>query len=204
LHHISAPTSIEALAVAASLLSVWLTIHRRISCWPVGLVGGAAYFARFVRDRLYADAALQVIYFAQGVYGWYSWHDDERQAAPPIRTLSTRWLLTFMVGLAAVAWGTGSLLARYTDAVAPHWDAAASATSLTANQLLTRRCIENWVLWIAVDVVYVGLFLWKGLYLSAALYGLFFIMAAAGLRRWVHEQRAQLTLPDLAPEAAAV
>lgn len=204
MHHISAATSIEALAVAASLLSVWLTIHRRISCWPVGLVGVAAYFALFVRERLYADAALQVIYFAQGVYGWYSWHDDECQAAPPIRTLSTRWRLTFMVGLAAVAWGTGSLLARYTDAVAPHWDAAASATSLTANQLLTRRCIENWVLWIAVDVVYVGLFLWKGLYLSAALYGLFFIMAAAGLRRWVHEQRAQLTLPDLAPEAAAV
>jgi nicotinamide mononucleotide transporter len=200
----SAAASLEALAVTASLFSVWLTIHRRISCWPVGLVGVAAYFGLFVRERLYADAALQIIYFAQGVYGWYSWHHDELQSAPPIRTLSMRWRLTFMVGLATVAWGTGSLLARYTDAAAPHWDAAASATSLAANQLLTRRYIENWVLWVAVDVVYVGLFSWKGLYLSAALYVLFLVMAAAGLRRWMHERRTQVATYELAPAAEAV
>lgn len=188
--------------MAASLLSVWLTIKRRIACWPVGLVGVAAYFGLFLRERLYADGALQIIYFAQGVYGWYSWHRDERQSAPPIRTLSTQWRLAFAAVLAAVAWGTGSLMARHTDASAPHWDATASATSLAANQLLTRRYIENWLLWIAVDVVYVGLFSWKGLYLSAALYALFLAMAGAGLRRWLQERRAQAVMHELVHEVA--
>lgn len=200
----STASPLEALAVIASLLSVWLTIHRRISCWPVGLVAVAAYFGLFARERLYADAALQVIYFAQGVYGWHAWHRDERRAAPPIRTFSIRWRLILMAVLAAVAWGTGALLAQRTDAAAPHWDAAASATSLAANQLLTRRYLENWVLWIAVDVVYVGLFSWKGLYLSAGLYVLFLVMAAAGLRRWMQERRMQVAMHELAPEAAAV
>jgi nicotinamide mononucleotide transporter len=110
--------------------------------------------------------------------------------------------LAFAAVLAAVAWGTGSLIARHTDASAPHWDAAASATSLAANQLLTRRYIENWLLWIAVDVVYVGLFSWKGLYLSAALYALFLAMAGAGLRRWLQERRAQAVMHELVHEVA--
>ena len=199
----STASPLEALAVMASLLSVWLTIHRRISCWPVGLVGVAAYFGLFVRERLYADAALQIIDFAQGVYGWHAWHCDERQSAPPIRALSMRWRLTLAVVLGVVALGTGSLLARHTDAAAPHWDAAASTTSLAANQLLTRRYIENWVLWIAVDVCTWGSF-WKGLYMSASLYALFLVMAAAGLRRWVHERRTQVATCELAPAAEAV
>jgi nicotinamide mononucleotide transporter len=197
----SAVSPLETLAVVASLLSVWLTVRRRIACWPVGLVGVAAYFALFVRERLYADAALQLIYFAQGVYGWHSWHRDELRSAPPIRTLSMRWRLVFTVGLAAVAWGTGTLLARGTNAAAPHWDAAASATSLAANQLLTRRYIENWVLWIAVDVVYVGLFYWKGLYMSAALYAIFLALAGAGLRRWLLERHARVATYEFASEA---
>jgi nicotinamide mononucleotide transporter len=201
---VTAVSPLEALAVLASLLSVWLTIQRRISCWPVGLVGVTTYCALFVRERLYADAALQLVYFAQGVYGWYSWHRDERRSEPRIRTLPARWRLIFAIALAATAWGTGAFLARRTDAVAPHWDAAASATSLAANQLLTRRYIENWVLWIAVDVVYVGLFSWKGLYMSAALYVLFLGMAVAGLRRWVRERRARDESRELLPEAAAV
>lgn len=196
----STVSPLEAVAVLASLVSVWLTVRRHISCWPVGLLGVAAYFGLFVRERLYADAGLQVVYFAQGVYGWYAWHRDDRRAEPPVRTLSMRWRLVVAAGLTAVAWGTGGVLAHHTNAVAPHWDAAASTTSLTANQLLTRRYLENWVLWIAVDIVYVGLFLWKGLYMSAGLYVLFLVMAGAGLQRWLRELRAQVDMQ--APEAA--
>jgi len=200
---VSAVRSIEAVAVLASLSSVWLTIRRHISCWPVGLVGVAAYFGLFVRERLYADAVLQVVYFAQGVYGWYAWRRDERRAEPPIRTLSMRWRLLLAAGLAAVAWGTGGVLAHHSDAVAPYWDAAASTTSLAANQLLTRRYLENWALWIAVDIVYVGLFFWKGLYMSAGLYVLFLVMAGMGLGRWLRELRAQVVMrvPAAAPAA---
>src|SRR5215211_4690983 len=112
---------LEFLAVVASLLAVWLTVRRRIACWPVGLVGVAAYLALFVRERLYADAALQVVYFAQGVYGWAAWRRDERRAEPPVRVLPAAWRAALAVALGAVAWGTGAGLARHTDAAAPHW-----------------------------------------------------------------------------------
>ncbi|HKG95928.1 MAG TPA: nicotinamide riboside transporter PnuC, partial [Gemmatimonadaceae bacterium] len=124
-----------------------------------------------------------------GVYGWAAWLRDERRAEPPVRAIPAAWRATLAGALVAVAWAVGALLARHTDAAAPHWDAAASATSLAANQLLTRRYVESWVLWIAADVIYVGLFAWKGLPVSAALYALFLGMAAAGLRAWARERR---------------
>ena len=178
---------IEVLAVVATLASVWLSVRRNILTWPTGIIGVSAYFVVFLRERLYADMALQVLFFVQCSYGWWAWHRSEQRAEPPIRTLSARGRVAVAVGVAAVAWIAGTLLGRYTNASAPYWDAAASVLSITANQLLARRLLENWVLWIIADAIYVGIFAWKGLYLSAALYALFLGMVIAGLRRWSRE-----------------
>jgi nicotinamide mononucleotide transporter len=89
----------------------------------------------------------------------------------------------------AAALIVGTLLDRYTDAAAAYWDASASVLSITANQLLARRVLENWVLWIVADALYVGIFMWKALYLSAGLYALFLGMVIAGLVRWTREYR---------------
>jgi nicotinamide mononucleotide transporter len=180
---------IEVLAVVATLLSVWLSVRRNILTWPTGIVGVSAYFVVFLRARLYADTALQVLFFVQCSYGWWAWRRSEQRAEPPIRTLSPGGRVAVAAGVAAAAWLTGTLLARYTNAAAPYWDAAASVLSVTANQLLARRVLENWILWIVADALYVGIFVWKSLYLSAALYALFLAMVIAGLWRWSREYR---------------
>jgi nicotinamide mononucleotide transporter len=182
-------TPIEMLAVVATLASVWLSVRRNILTWPTGIVGVSAYFVVFLRTRLYADMALQVVFFVQCVYGWWAWRRIEQRAEPPIRVLSTRGRIAVAFGVAAVASLVGALLDRNTDASAPYWDATASVLSLTANQLLARRVLENWVLWIVADALYVGIFVSKELYLSAALYALFLGMVIAGLRRWSREYR---------------
>jgi nicotinamide mononucleotide transporter len=181
---------IEVLAVAATLASVWLSVRRNILTWPTGIIGVSAYFVVFLRARLYADMALQVLFFVQCGYGWWAWRRSEQRAEPPIRTLSARGRVAVVAGVALLAWLAGTLLTRYTDASAPYWDATASALSITANQLLARRLLENWVLWIIADALYVGIFTWKDLRLSAALYALFLGMVIAGLRRWTREYRA--------------
>jgi nicotinamide mononucleotide transporter len=178
---------IEVLAVVATLASVWLSVRRNILTWPTGIIGVSAYFVVFLRERLYADMALQVLFLVQCSYGWWAWHRIEQRAEPPIRTLSRRGRVLVGVGVATAACIAGALLGRYTDASAPYWDATASVLSITANQLLARRLLDNWVLWIIADALYVGIFAWKGLYLSAALYALFLGMVIAGLRRWTRE-----------------
>jgi nicotinamide mononucleotide transporter len=178
---------IEVVAVLATLASVWLSVRRNILTWPTGIVGVSAYFVVFLRERLYADMALQVLFFVQCSYGWWAWHRGEQLAEPPIRTLSARGRVAVAAGVAAVALIVGTLLDRNTNAAVPYWDATASILSITANQLLARRLLENWVLWIVADAVYVGIFAWKGLYLSAALYALFLGMVVVGLRRWTWE-----------------
>ena len=180
---------VEIVAVVATLLSVWLSVRRNILTWPTGIIGVSAYFVVFLRTRLYADMALQVLFFVQCSYGWWAWRRSSQRAEPPIRTLSTRGRAAVVVSIATLAWLTGALLARYTDAAVPYWDATASVLSITANQLLARRLLENWVLWIGADALYVGIFAWKGLYLSAGLYALFLLMVIAGLRRWMREYR---------------
>jgi len=181
---------IEVLAVLASLCSVWLSVRRHILTWPTGILGVSAYFVVFLRERLYADMGLQVLFFVQCSYGWWAWRRSEQRAEPPIRLLPARLRVALVAGVVAAAWGAGTLLARYTDAAAPYWDASASVLSITANQLLARRLLENWVLWIVADVLYVGIFTWKGLYLSAGLYAIFLAMVVAGLRRWAREYAA--------------
>ena len=190
----------EVVAVIATLLSVWLSVRRNILTWPTGIIGVSAYFVVFLRTRLYADMALQVLFFAQCSYGWWAWRRSDRRAEPPIRTLSARGRAAVAAGVAATAWLAGTLLARYTDASAPYWDATASVLSITANQLLARRLLENWLLWMVADVLYVGIFVWKELYLSAGLYALFLGIVIARLVRWSREFRG---ITDVAAPSAA-
>jgi nicotinamide mononucleotide transporter len=177
---------IEAVAVAMTLLGIALTIQQRISCWPVAIVGILAYLIVFIRARLYADAAIQPIFIVQNLYGWWFWaHGGARgEGQAPIVTLDWRSRAAWLAGTAAVSLLVGAGLARWTNAAAPYADAALSTTSLVANWLLARKVLENWLLWIAVDVGYVILFWSKNLVLSAGLYAVLLALAVAGLLEW--------------------
>jgi nicotinamide mononucleotide transporter len=186
---------IEVVAVVMTLIGIVLTIKQKIACWPVAIVGILAYMVVFIRARLYADTALQPIYVMQNVYGWWYWaHGGARgQGDAPIVILSERNRVAWLVGTAVVSVVVGAALARWTNAAAPYADATLSTTSLVANWLLARKILENWWLWIAVNVGYVILFWRKHLLLSAGLYAVLLILAIAGLIEWQRSRERQLS-----------
>jgi nicotinamide mononucleotide transporter len=187
---------IELIAVVMTLVGIVLTIKERIICWPVAIVGILAYLVVFLRARLYADAALQPIYVVQNIYGWWYWArgGDRGQGQAPIVVLDWAIRLRWLAGTAAVSLFVGMALARWTNAAAPYADAALSTTSLVANWLLAKKVLENWWLWIAVNVGYVILFWRKQLLLSAGLYAVLLALAVAGLIEWQRSRARQSPL----------
>lgn len=183
---------LEVAAVVFSLACVWLSVVQHVATWPTSIVAVLAYFVVFWRTRLYADAALQLVFCVQSAYGWYYWtrHGD-RAAAAPVRRLTTGAALGWGAAMLAAVLVVWQGLARLTDAASPLWDATVSVLSLTANWLLARKVLENWAIWLVADVLYVALFWSKGLRLSAALYVVFLVLAAQGLARWTRDWRAQ-------------
>jgi len=175
----------EILAVVFGIVSVYLSTREHIWSWPTALVNVSLYFVVFFEAKLYADMGLQVVYFALSLYGWYEWlyggeNRTELHVSRTTRTLGVRLVL---VGVASAAL-LGTLLARFTDAALPYLDSATTSTSLVAQWMMTRKILENWAVWAIVDVVYVGMFIYKRLYLTAGLYTVFFVLAVMGFIQW--------------------
>ena len=189
---VSTALVLEAVAVLFSIVAVTLQVRQHPWGWPLTLVGVTLYAWIFWNIRLYADMGLQAVFFAQGVYGWWFWlHGGTRREEAPVRRMGVQgWVGT----VAVVAVGTlalGSALARWTDAALPYMDSFLSVTSLTANLLLARKVLENWMLWVFADVLYIGMFIYKGVFLTAGLYVVFLGLATAGLLEWWKAWRAQ-------------
>jgi nicotinamide mononucleotide transporter len=178
-------STIEIIAVVFSLLCVALSVRRKVLNWPAGIIGVCAYAGLFYREKLYADLVLQGFFFVQGIYGWTMWKKSEKTDSDIlIDSLSTheRFVHAFAILLITSTWAYA--LMKFTDASMPFVDAFAATTSFTANWLMARRKIESWILWITADVVYIGLFGYKELYLSCGIYIVFLIMAVVGLLEW--------------------
>ncbi len=186
-------TTLEAIAVVFSIVCVVLAARQHVGNWPAGIVAVVAYFVVFMRSKLYADAALQIIFFGQSLYGWYHWRSAATSAANArIGRLAPGQRIALAATIATVSMALGATLARYTDASRPFLDATVSVSSLAANWLLARRIIETWALWLIADVLYIVLFISKELFASAALYCLFLGLAVAGWRSW----RRAIALPN--------
>ena len=178
-------TPIEIVGAAFGLLSVYLTVRQHVWLWPTGIISVVAYAWLFYDIKLYADALLQVFFFVTSVQGWYYWlYGGSNRSEPPITTLTLRQIVALGAGLVAAIIGIGYLFATYTDAHIPFWDATISGGSVLAQILLMRKKFENWHLWIAVDVLSIGVYTYKGVYLTAGLYVVFLAMAIAGLLAW--------------------
>lgn len=187
-----AVNSVELMAVAFGLVSVYLAAREHIVSWPTAIVNVAIFFVLFWRAKLYADAVLQLVYLALSVYGWYEWRFGGAQHSRLQVSRATRahWLVLvplFLVG----GLGLGALLARYTDSPVPYFDALLTTASLVAQWMMTRKLLENWIIWIAADLVYVPLFIQRGLPLTALQYGVFLLLAALGWHGWRQSLRAQ-------------
>lgn len=178
-------SALEIAGVATGILSVWLVTRERVWCWPVGLVSVAIYVAVFWRVRLYGSMALQAIYIVLSIYGWYQWTRGGQGDAPlrVSRATSRELAVSAAIGLTATV-VVAAWLGRHTDEALPVTDAAATSFSLVAQWLQTRKRLENWWVWLAVDLVMVGMYLSQGLAPTAALYGVYTALAVSGLLLW--------------------
>jgi nicotinamide mononucleotide transporter len=178
-------SALEALAALFGVVSVYLSVRQNIWSWPTAIVNVALYTVVFYQSRLYADMGLQVIYVVLSLYGWYQWlyGGKNRTELQVSRTPRRVAFLLIVIGVAA-AGSLGSLLHRTTNAALPYLDSATTATSLVAQWMMTRKLLENWLVWVAVDVVYIGMFIYKSLYITAGLYLVFLILSATGYFRW--------------------
>lgn len=181
---------LELIAALVGAVSVWLTVREHVWSWPTAIVNVLLYTWVFWHARLYADMGLQVVYAVLSAYGWWHWlHGGDRGGALRVTRLPGRWWLPLLTGTALAGWGVGHLLATGTDAAIPYLDAGLTATSLLAQWMQTRKYVETWILWIAVDVVYVPTFVTRGLPATAVLYAVFLVLAVLGLREWRRSMR---------------
>lgn len=176
---------LELTAVVFGIVSVWLSTREHIGSWPTALVNVALYFVVLQRAQLYANAWLQLMYFALSCYGWYEWKYGGAQHAGVVVTRTPTRTAAVLAGLVvATTLAVHAVLTRYTDAASPWLDAATTAISLAAQWMMTRKLLENWSVWCVVNVVYVGMYLSQGLALSAALYAVYFGLAVSGHFAW--------------------
>ena len=177
---------LEMLAFVLAIVMVVFNMRVNPAAWPLAIVSSLLYFALFWDSRLYGDASLQIFFAVVALWGWWQWLRGTQAdgTALQVRTLhpAGRWGL---IAALAVAWpATGLFLKTYTNTDVPWWDAFPTAASLVGQWLLGRKYIENWLAWIVVNIVSVGLFAYKGLWLTTLLYSLFIAMSFAGWRAW--------------------
>ena len=175
---------LEGLAAAFGVVSVYLSTRQSIWSWPTAIVNVAIYTVVFYQGRLYGQMGLQPIYLVLSVYGWYQWLHGGTQRTELRVTRASPRLLAALGFLNLAAWMALAAILRRTDAALPWLDALLTTTSLVAQWMMTRKILENWMLWIAVDVVYVPTFISQGLYATAMLYAAFLVLALMGVVEW--------------------
>ncbi len=184
---------LEYAAALLGIINVALVVRRTVWNYPFGIAMVGLYFFVFYEARLYSDALLQIFFLVVQLYGWRNWLQAKNASGGdiPVRYLGTRERLVWLAGLAAVSLIWGLAMDRYTDAAAPVVDAFVAGFSIGAQILMARRFVENWVLWIAVDVVAIGLYWSRDLQVTAGLYFIFLLLAITGLVEWARGWRSQ-------------
>lgn len=181
-----APTTwLECIGFISGAICVWLVARENIWNWPVGLIQVLAYLVLFWNYGLFADSMLQVLYIGLAIWGWMSWkHGGANRAALPIRNVMRPELLVLLMATVALSLAIFLLLTSHTPSTTPIPDAVTTALSLVATYAQARKIIESWWFWIAADVVYVPLYLYKSLWLTGVLYLGFLALCIYGLMQW--------------------
>lgn len=178
-------TPLELISFILSIITVALNIRQLHWAWLFSILSSGLYALVFLDARLYGDMGLQFVFIVTSIWGWHLWlWGDRYHEALTVSRLSSIGKiysgLGWLFGFVLLAW----FLKNYTDTDVPYADGFLTAGSLLGQVLLSRKRLENWLVWIAVDILYVGLYVYKGLMLTAFLYAAFVIMAFIGWRTW--------------------
>jgi nicotinamide mononucleotide transporter len=180
----------ELAGFVTGALCVWLLVRQNIWNWPTGITNNIFYIVIFYKSGLYADAGVQFVYIAVAIYGWWNWlHGGLDRSELKVAHASPGRLLGY-VGIAAGATAVLYAVLRHTPSTVPLADGLTSALFLTAQYMMSRKVVQNWWFWIVGDVLVIGLYLYRHLYLTSVLYVVFLAMSIAGLLEWqrAHER----------------
>lgn len=182
---LSEMSPIEGVAALLILANVWLIARRNIWNYAFGIAGVAIYGIVFFRAKLYSDMLLQVFFLVVQLYGWRQWRRSQIDAGEVVvERLTVGARLGWLAGILVAVAGWGWLMHRFTDAALPWWDASVAMTSVAAQILMSVRKLENWWLWIVANILSIGLYATKGLWITMALYVLLLGISIWGLARW--------------------
>lgn len=177
-------TWIELFGVIFNLWGVWLTIRKSRYCFPVGIIGVSLYVVFYFQAKLYADTLLQLFYIGLLAYGWSQWGKTAQDHDFKVTQLSLKdWLVLAFICIGSTML-IGTLFSKYTDAALPYLDSLLMSMSLVAQYLIAKKKLENWIVWIVADVIYVGLFVFKKNYPTSILYFIFILLAIWGYASW--------------------
>jgi nicotinamide mononucleotide transporter len=189
--YLSAKDLAELLGFLTGAACVWLLVKQNIWTWPAGIANNLIYIAIFYHSKLYGDMSLQFFYVAISLYGWWHWlHPDEvHRGTVEVSRIGTRAALMMaastIMGVILFAFA----LRRFTDSNVPWIDGTTTSLSVSAQFMQSRKWIENWWVWITADAIYLGLYIYKHLYITTLLYAVFMAMCFAGLMQWKRDLR---------------
>lgn len=182
---------LQIVGVALGLLYLWLEYRADIRLWVVGLIMPCVHGTLYFTAGLYADSAMQLYYILAGVYGWLVWRNAPRkhttEKSLTIAHTPLGWWPRLVAVYAVLHLALYLFLRHLTDSTVPFFDAMTTALSMVAMWMLSRKWVEQWLVWALVDMITVGLYLYKDIPLTAGLYALYTVLAFIGWRRWRHE-----------------
>jgi len=176
---------LEILGFVTGAICVYLNTRQNVLGWFFGIINAVLYFAVFWKVRLYADMGLQGYYFITSIYGWWMWlYGGQSHEGVAVSKTPVKLYLIFGFIFVAVTLSWGFLLGKFTDASLTYIDSALTIASLIAQWMMARKYLENWMIWIVADAIYVAMYFYKNLHLTAILYAVFLALAVMGYFQW--------------------
>lgn len=181
---VTATSPWEVAAVFLAVVYLVLAIREHPGCWPAAILSSLIYLVLFGGQRLYMESALQLFYVAMAGYGWWAWRPAAEGDALVVHTWPWRRHVVALLLVAVLSLASGVLLAWKTSAALPYLDSFIAWASLLTTWMVARKVLENWLYWFVIDSLSLGIFLNRGLYLTAALFGLYLVLIIIGYRTW--------------------
>ena len=179
----------DVIALITGVLGVILTVFESIWCWPMALISVVISTITFYNQRLFGDMSLNVFYFFSGVYGWYYWNARKDQVFR-VSPLPWKYLPWIIVSITVQSIAYYYILTYFrSDQIL--FDSILTACSFTCTFLMTKKWVENWLLWVLIDAAYVFLYIIKEMPTYALLYSFFTLMAAYGFYAWKKQLQRQ-------------
>ncbi len=178
--------TIEIIGAIIGLLYLYLEFKANKWLWPVGVVMPIVYVWIFFQSKFYADMGINIYYFFASIYGWVHWrkHKKSEQLELPITHTPRKYILPLTIIGILLFVALAFILVRFTDSPVPYGDSLTTALSILGMWLLTQKHVEQWWFWFVVNIVSCGLYVWKGLYTTSILFGIYSIISVLGYFKW--------------------